>query len=143
MRLGTFEGVEIDQIYREHLLDHYREPRNSGRIDGAEHFHDLNPLCGDEIEMFVEFDGGSIKDIKFTGQGCAISQASASILTEDVKGKDAGKIKELDFDAMQEMVGIKITAARVKCMMLPLKVLKTIVYLHEGKKLEEVSHVKD
>ena len=132
MKMGDFEGAEVEQIYREHLLDHYRNPRNSGKIENAGHFHDLNPLCGDEIEMFVEFNGGSVKDLKFIGQGCAISQASTSILTEHVKGQGVEEIKKMDFDAMQELVGIKVTAARVKCMMLGLKALKTVVYMHEG-----------
>lgn len=132
----TFEGVGVDQMYREHILDHYHNPRNFGTLENAERFHDLNPLCGDEIEMFVKFENGKIADIRFTGRGCAISQASASMLTDAAKGKGGGIVTLMNREGMQELVGIEVAPMRVKCMMLPLKVLKTLVYMHEGKLLE-------
>lgn len=135
--LATFEGIEIDQMYREHLLDHYNNPRNVGTLEHAEHFHDVNPLCGDEVEMFVRFERGCIADIRFTGRGCAISQASASMLTEAAKGKEGDVVTLMDRERMQELVGIEVAPMRVKCMMLPLKVLKTLVYMHQGKRLRE------
>ncbi len=133
-------GFEADPIYREHILDHYKNPKNSGRLDNAEYFYDLNPLCGDEIEMFMQFSKEKIKDIKFISQGCAISQASASILSEDMVKKSIGRPLAMNLKKMQSLLGIRVAPARIKCMMLPLKVMKTIVYLHKGKKLEEIEH---
>lgn len=134
--VGTFEGVHIDQMYREHLLDHYRNPRHFGVIMGAEHFHDLNPLCGDELEFFVAFENGKINDISFKGQGCALSVASASMLAEEALGKDGSWVKKLVRDSMNALVGVDVAPMRVKCMMLPVKILKTLVYLHEGKMVD-------
>ena len=133
MVMGVFEGVDVDQMYREHILDHYRNPRNHGRLDGL-HFHDYNPLCGDEIEMFVKFSDGAVQNIAFEGKGCAISQASASMLTEQMKGRDVREILKMDRESMHELVGVKVSVQRVKCMMLPLKVLKTLVVMDAGGK---------
>ena len=90
--------MSLEELYKEVILDHYRAPRNKGRLDP----HDValernNPLCGDEIELFVNFDGDKVSDVKFDGKGCSISQASASMMTEKVKGldvKDASKLAE-------------------------------------------------
>lgn len=90
--------MSLEELYKEVILDHYRAPRNKGRLDP----HDIalernNPLCGDEIELFVNFDGDNVADVKFDGKGCSISQASASMMTEKVKGlnvKDASELAE-------------------------------------------------
>ena len=83
-----------DDIYREIILDHYRNPRNKGKLPVADvSVHDSNPLCGDEIDMHLKIDSNTIQDVKFEGRGCAISQASASMLTERVMGKDLEFIK--------------------------------------------------
>jgi nitrogen fixation protein NifU and related proteins len=90
--------LSLEELYKEVILDHYRAPRNKGRLDP----HDValernNPLCGDEIELFVNFDGDTVTDVKFDGKGCSISQASASMMTEKVKGtsvKDASQLAE-------------------------------------------------
>jgi nitrogen fixation protein NifU and related proteins len=90
--------LSLEELYKEVILDHYRAPRNKGRLDP----HDValernNPLCGDEIELFVNFDGDNVSDVKFDGKGCSISQASASMMTEQVKGlnvKDASALAE-------------------------------------------------
>src|SRR3989338_7785848 len=135
--IGTFEGVSADQMYREHILDHYKNPRNHGTLNTKNnksnnvlHMHDVNPLCGDEIDMYVEIKKNKISDIKFSGKGCAISQSSASILTEEIKNgkKDVTDITKLSREDLQDLLGINITAMRVKCMMLPLKVIKMIIY---------------
>jgi nitrogen fixation NifU-like protein len=115
-----------DDIYREIILDHYRNPRNKGRIPNADvSIHDSNPLCGDEIDIHLKVDGGTIKDIKFEGRGCAISQASASMLTEMVHGKQLTLVKDLTKDDILENIGLtNLGPARIKCALLSLKVLK-------------------
>lgn len=134
--VGVFEGVHVDQMYREHLLDHYRNPRHFGTITGADHVHDLNPLCGDELEFFAVFDGTMIRQVSFKGQGCALSVASASMLAEEAVGKDGKWVKELSRASMNALVGVDVAPMRVKCMMLSVKILKTLVYLHEGKTVD-------
>jgi len=85
-----------DDIYREIILDHYRNPRNKGKLENADvTVHDSNPLCGDEIDIHIKVDEGVISDVKFEGKGCAISQASASMLTELVMGKNLNIVKDL------------------------------------------------
>ena len=117
----------MDDFYRDYILDHYRNPRNFGRIENADATaEDLNPLCGDQIRMDIKLDpGGKIQDVKFSGKGCAISQASASMLTESVRGKSLSEIATLPKEAVLENVGIGISPTRMKCAMLGLKVLKS------------------
>jgi len=122
----TFEGIEIDQMYREHILDHYRNPRNKGKLQGL-HFHDKNPLCGDEIDIYALVQDGTLRNISFEGNGCAVSQASASILTEYVKGKKADEITSMGREEMEELLGITVSVMRVKCMMLALVALKKLL----------------
>jgi len=115
----------MDDMYRDYILDHYKNPRNSGDLDGATHtYHDTNPLCGDEITMHLKVEDGRIEDIRFAGKGCAISQASASILTEDVKGKTLDDVRGYDSQRVFDNLGITISPARVKCALLGLKALK-------------------
>src|ERR671925_513232 len=115
-----------DDIYREIILDHYRNPRNKGKLENADvTVHDSNPLCGDEIDIHLKVDGGIIKDVKFEGKGCAISQASASMLTELVMGKDLNVVKDLKKEDVLENIGLtNLGPARIKCALLSLKVLK-------------------
>lgn len=115
-----------EDIYREIILDHYRNPRNKGRISDADvSFHDSNPLCGDEIDIHLKVEDNVVKDIKFEGRGCAISQASASMLTEMVMNKPLTSVKELGKDDILENIGlVNLGPARIKCALLSLKVLK-------------------
>lgn len=115
-----------DDIYREIILDHYRNPRNKGKIQNADvSIHDSNPLCGDEIDIHLKVEGNKITDIKFEGRGCAISQASASMLTEMVMDKELTSIKDLTKDDILENIGLmNLGPARIKCALLSLKVLK-------------------
>ncbi|MDQ4057314.1 MAG: SUF system NifU family Fe-S cluster assembly protein [Thermoproteota archaeon] len=115
-----------DDIYREIILDHYRNPRNKGKLPDADvSTHDSNPLCGDEIDIHLKVDQGKIKDIKFEGRGCAISQASASMLTEMVLDKPLTAVKDLAKDDILENIGLmNLGPARIKCALLSLKVLK-------------------
>lgn len=116
----------MDDFYRDYILDHYRHPRNFGHLERIDvQAEDLNPLCGDQIRMELELDDGIVKDVRFSGKGCAISQASASMLTERVKGMRLADIAKLSKDAVLEDVGIGISPTRMKCAMLGLRVLKS------------------
>ena len=113
-------------IYRETILDHYRNPRNKGRmINPVVSMHDSNPLCGDEIDIHLKVEASMIKDIKFEGRGCAISQASASMLIEMVINKPLVSVTNLSKEDTYENMGLRnLGPARVKCALLSLKVLK-------------------
>jgi nitrogen fixation NifU-like protein len=127
--IDDFSGME--ELYRDFILDHYRNPRNSGTIESPDAtFEDNNPLCGDRIRMDIKLQDGVISDIRFKGRGCAISQASASLLTETVKGKKLSDIAKISKEEVLENLGIKISAARLKCALLGLKVLKQALALY-------------
>ncbi len=116
-------------LYREQILDHSRHPRNFGEIEDADFtYEDSNPLCGDKIRIDVKVEDGKIADIKFSGRGCAISQAAVSILTDMVKGLELDEVKDLSAQDMIDELGISISPARVKCALLGLKVLKSGAY---------------
>jgi nitrogen fixation NifU-like protein len=116
----------MDDLYRDYILDHYKNPRNFGELpDATHHYHDTNPLCGDEITMMLLVDDDQrVQDVRFTGRGCAISQASASILTEEVKGKTLDELRAIDREHVLANLGIPISPARIKCALLSLKALK-------------------
>ena len=117
----------FDDLYRENILDHYKNPRNHGRIeDAGASAEGMNPLCGDEVTITVAFaeDGETIGEIKFEGRGCAISQASTSMLTELIKGRKAADVLAFDKDELLEEVGIPLTPVRLKCAILGLHTLK-------------------
>ena len=125
---------EFEQLYREVILDHYKNPRGHGVIEDADASAEgLNPLCGDEVTIYVSFeaDGDTIEDVKFSGRGCAISQAATSMLTEMVQGRKATEIAALPKDELLEEIGIPLTPIRLKCALLGLGVLK--VALHRAK----------
>jgi nitrogen fixation NifU-like protein len=119
----------VADLYREQILDHSRHPRNFGEIVDADFtYEDSNPLCGDKIRIDVKVEDGKIADIKFSGRGCAISQAAVSILTDMVKGLELDEVKDLSAQDMIDELGISISPARVKCALLGLKVLKSGAY---------------
>ena len=114
---------EFDQLYREVILDHYRNPRGAGSLEEPDaHAEGQNPLCGDEVTIDVAFadDGETISDIRFSGQGCAISQAATSMLTELVQGRSAAEVAALPRDELLEEIGIPLTPVRLKCALLGL-----------------------
>ncbi|MDE2481898.1 MAG: SUF system NifU family Fe-S cluster assembly protein [bacterium] len=116
----------MDDFYRDFILDHYRNPRNCGHLDApSASAEDVNPLCGDRIRMELDVRDGLIADVRFSGQGCAISQASASMLTESIKGMRLEDAAKLSKDVVLENVGIGISPTRMKCAMLGLRVLKS------------------
>jgi nitrogen fixation protein NifU and related proteins len=118
-----------EQFYREYILDHYKNPRNFGRIEGADITHEeYNPLCGDMVGMDFRVRDGVIEDVMFHGRGCAISQASASLLTERLKGMTLDEAQQVGKDDVLEELGIDISPARLKCALLSLKVLKVGAY---------------
>ncbi len=124
---------EFEQLYREVILDHYRAPRNSGLLDPAHAVAEgQNPLCGDEISVSVRFgEGDVIEAVGFSGQGCAISQAATSMLTELVLGRTAADVAAMPKEELLEEIGIPLTPVRLKCAILGLGVLK--VALHKGR----------
>jgi nitrogen fixation NifU-like protein len=125
---------EFDQLYREVILDHYKNPRGHGVMEDADaDAEGMNPLCGDEVTIYVRFgeDADTIDEVKFAGRGCAISQAATSMLMEMVQGKKASEVAELDKDELLEEIGIPLTPIRLKCAMLGLTTLK--VALHKAK----------
>jgi nitrogen fixation NifU-like protein len=126
---------EFDQLYREVILDHYRNPRGHGLLDP----HDAqaegqNPLCGDEVTLSVRFrdDGETIDEVGFEGRGCAISQAATSMLTELVQGRTADDVAALPKEELLDEIGIPLTPVRLKCALLGLGVLKVALHRSKG-----------
>jgi nitrogen fixation NifU-like protein len=118
-----------DDLYRDIILDHYRNPRNKGTLDPADFtYEDVNPLCGDEIRIDVRVKDDKIDEIAFSGRGCAISQASASILMEMTDGKSLDEVKAITKEDLLEELMVPISPARLKCALLSLKVLKAGIY---------------
>jgi len=130
------------EMYQEQILDHYKHPRNRGELPDADlRARDYNPLCGDDLTIFLKTDEkGTITEAKFVGQGCAISQSSASMLTVMLKGKSVSEAKKIDPDRIVRMLGIPLSAVRLKCALLSLQVLKKALF---SKELAEAETVKE
>ena len=128
----------FDELYREVILDHYKNPRNFGTLEECDaHAEGQNPLCGDEIAIDVAFDGDTISDVRFSGRGCAISQAATSMLTEMVKGESAAAAAALTKDDLLEEAPIPLTPIRLKCAVLGLTTLKLALHRAKGTPLPE------
>jgi nitrogen fixation NifU-like protein len=109
----------MDDLYRDYILEHYRRPHNFGVIESpTASFEGSNPLCGDRITMQLGISGGVVARVGFTGRGCAISQASASLLTDEIKGKSVAEVDAFRADDLLDLLGIDISPARLKCAML-------------------------
>ena len=119
----------MDDLYRDEILEHYRNPHNFGTLDEPTLVKEgSNPLCGDRITLMLELnDDGTIKDVAFTGRGCAISQASASMLTDEIRGKSLAEVATTGRQDVLDNLGIEISPARMKCAMLSLETLKSAV----------------
>jgi nitrogen fixation protein NifU and related proteins len=131
---------EFEDLYREVILDHYKNPRGHGELDRADvSAEGMNPLCGDEVSIYVAFgdDGDTIDEVKFLGRGCAISQAATSMLTEMVTGRSAREISELPKDELLEEIGIPLTPIRLKCALLGLSTLKLALHKAKGTPLPD------
>ncbi len=131
---------EFDQLYREVILDHYKNPRGHGVIEHADaEAEGQNPLCGDEVSIYVAFgeDGETIDDVRFSGRGCAISQAATSMLMEMTKGRTAQQVAELDKNELLAEIGVPLTPVRLKCAMLGLTTLKVALHKAKGTPLPE------
>ena len=117
----------MEDLYRENILEHYKQPRNWGTLEAPDlEFEDNNPLCGDELKVQLAVgDDGRIADVRFSGHGCAISQASASMASEEVVGMPVDDLIRLERDFVLDLLGIDISATRMKCALLALKVLKS------------------
>ena len=120
-------------IYQEELLDHYENPSNYGTLSDPDISHEEdNPLCGDRIRIDLVVEDDTIKEVRFSGHGCTISQAAASMLTEKIEGKTLTEIKQLTKDNILDMIGIPLGPVRLKCALLALKVLKAGAYGIKG-----------
>ena len=120
----------MDNLYRDFILEHYRNPHNKGLLEPHDlHFADSNPTCGDELSMTFVLDsaGEHIAEVAFDGRGCAISQASASILTDELRGMSLDEAREIDPKDLLEGLGVPIGPARLKCALLSYKVLQGAV----------------
>lgn len=115
----------MDDLYRDYILEHYRHPHNFGVLEApTASYEGANPLCGDRITMMLAVRDGVVADVAFTGRGCAISQASASLLTDEVKGKPVAEVVKLTSDDILDLLGIEISPARLKCALLSLDTLE-------------------
>lgn len=121
----------MDDMYREQILEHAKHPHNFGTLEGATHSHEEhNPLCGDRVRIDLLVEGDVIADVRFSGRGCAISQASASLLTDELRGMSVAEAKAYSKDNLLELIGIPLSKnpTRLKCALLSLKTLKAGLY---------------
>lgn len=118
-----------DQLFREHVLDHYRNPRHHGALEHPDFtYEDSNPLCGDRIRVDVRVKDGVVADVGFSGHGCSISQAAASMLCEHIAGRSLDEVKRIGRQDVLDMLGVELGPVRLKCALLALKTLKAGVY---------------
>jgi nitrogen fixation protein NifU and related proteins len=123
---------EFEQMYHENILDHYKHPHNFGEMKNPDvRHHEHNPLCGDTLDMFLKIKEGKVEGVSFVGKGCAISQASASMLTDSIKGKSTSEVEKMTKENILEMLGITLSPVRLKCAMLSLDTAKNALHIHQ------------
>jgi nitrogen fixation protein NifU and related proteins len=116
-------------LYAEEILDHYKHPRHFGHLDEPTLvYHDRNPLCGDEITLELKIEDNTVTDVAFTGHGCAISRAAASMMSEEIVGKSLNELRLYDKESILDLLGIEVGPVRIKCALLPLKAMKAAVW---------------
>ena len=119
----------MEDLYRDNIIDHYQNPRNYGTLEHPDiSYEDSNPVCGDELRIDLQVKDNTVVDARFSGHGCSISQASASMLTEEIIGKSLEEVKQIDKQYLLDMLGIPLGPVRLKCALLSLKVLKAGAY---------------
>ncbi|MFO7927661.1 MAG: Fe-S cluster assembly sulfur transfer protein SufU [Halobacteriota archaeon] len=121
-------------MYRQQILDHYKNPRNYGELEDADIEHvGENPMCGDTIKMFIQLDDDdAIEHVSFVGDGCAISQASASMLSGELRGRSLDEVEAMDRDDIVDMLGVELSPMRIKCAVLAEKVAQDGIAIHNG-----------
>lgn len=125
--------MSLDDFYRQNILDHYQNPRNWGTLPEPDiTAEDANPLCGDRLRMELRVKDGRVEQVRFTGQGCSISRAAASMLSEAIEGKTVEEVKKIGREDVLEMLGIDLGPVRLKCALLALKTLKLGLYGVQG-----------
>ena len=117
----------MDDLYREQILEHYKRPHNFGRLEDSDlEYEDTNPFCGDEQHVFIKLDGeGRVEEVAFEGKGCAISTAATSMLTDELAGMSREELVRLPKEFVLDLLGIHISATRMKCALLGLKIVKS------------------
>ncbi|NTU65186.1 MAG: SUF system NifU family Fe-S cluster assembly protein [Chloroflexi bacterium] len=119
----------MEDLYRDNIIDHYQNPRNYGTLEHPDiSYEDSNPVCGDELRIDLQVKDGKVVDARFSGHGCSISQASASMLTEEIIGKSLEEVRQIDKQYLLDLLGIPLGPVRLKCALLSLKVLKAGAY---------------
>jgi len=131
-----------DDMYRENILDHYKKPHHRGKMARAScSGHAINPFCGDDITFYLKIDGKrgaeKVEGVSFEGHACAICTASASMLTDEVKGKNTEKARAIGKERVLDLLGVSPGPTRLKCALLPLKAFKLALYSHLGKRMDE------
>ena|SRR3989338_3528640 len=125
----------VEELYREEIMDHYQNPRNFGKMADADAtYHDYNPVCGDEVEIQLKIENSTVKEAMFTGKGCAISQAAASMLTEEIRGKSYHAVVAMTKDDMLKIARINPDPVRIKCAMLALRATQKGIVGFEARK---------
>jgi nitrogen fixation NifU-like protein len=127
----------LDDLYAEEIIAHYEHPNNKGKMEKpSAQIHEYNPVCGDEITVYIKVEDGKIADIKFDGTGCAISIASASMMTEFVKGMKVEDAEKIRLEKLVEVIGINPGPARLKCATLSLRAIKEALFLYQHKEVD-------
>ncbi len=122
----------MSDLYRENILDHYGSPRNEGVLENADISYERdNPVCGDVVRLDIKLEDRKVSGARFSGQGCVISMAAASMLTEEIKGKTISELQEMGEEDVLEMLGLQLGPSRIHCAMLPLRVLQEGLAAHE------------
>ena len=127
-------------LFAEQIISHYEHPHNKGKLEKpSTSMHEFNPTCGDELTVYLNVENGKVKDVKFEGSGCAISMASASMLTDYIKGKSVKDLEKMGVKDIVDLLGLDPGPARLKCATLSLRTVKEALFLLEHKKVDDAT----